>query len=143
MPWAEEQTDQLARRLKGIADAGMRSAYLRFTLLNMTAVDVADLFVVAHAYAEAKHPRHQNLLAALSMAMAHESCVQLRQAVSAVLRSREQPSLARSLSQERTAEEEDALRRTLAECCGKQAAAARALGIPRSTLRDRLRSSTD
>jgi hypothetical protein len=110
MAWAEEQTDQLARRLRGIADAGMRSSYLRFTLLNMTAVDVADLFVVAHAYAEAKHPRHQNLLSALSMAMAHESCVQLRQAVSAVLRSRDQPSLARSLSQERTPEEQDALR---------------------------------
>jgi len=33
----------------------------------------------------------------------------------------------------------DAVQRALVECCGNQAAAARALGIPRSTLRDRLR----
>jgi transcriptional regulator of acetoin/glycerol metabolism len=37
----------------------------------------------------------------------------------------------------------EAMRRALAECCGNQAAAARALGIPRSTLRDRLRSLAD
>jgi transcriptional regulator with AAA-type ATPase domain len=34
-----------------------------------------------------------------------------------------------------------AIQRVLGECCGNQAAAARALGIPRSTLRDRLRSA--
>ncbi|HTU63635.1 MAG TPA: helix-turn-helix domain-containing protein, partial [Polyangiales bacterium] len=33
----------------------------------------------------------------------------------------------------------DMIRRALDECSGNQAAAARALGIPRSTLRDRLR----
>ncbi|MET0389594.1 MAG: sigma 54-interacting transcriptional regulator [Polyangiales bacterium] len=33
------------------------------------------------------------------------------------------------------------IRRALAECCGNQTAAARALGIPRSTLRDRLRQA--
>jgi DNA-binding NtrC family response regulator len=35
----------------------------------------------------------------------------------------------------------ETIRRTVAECAGNQAAAARALGIPRSTLRDRLRSA--
>jgi transcriptional regulator with AAA-type ATPase domain len=35
----------------------------------------------------------------------------------------------------------ETIRRALAECCGNQAAAARALGMPRSTLRDRLRGS--
>jgi DNA-binding NtrC family response regulator len=37
----------------------------------------------------------------------------------------------------------DAMRRTLSQCGGNQAAAARALGIPRSTLRDRLRVGSD
>jgi len=110
MAWAEEQTDQLTRRLKAIADTAMRSAYLRFTLLNMSPIDVADLFVVAHAHAEAKHPRHQTLLSLLSMAMAHESCLALRQSVSAILMARDQPNLARSLSQQRSQEEDDALR---------------------------------
>jgi transcriptional regulator of acetoin/glycerol metabolism len=32
------------------------------------------------------------------------------------------------------------IKRALAECCGNQAAAARALGIPRTTLRDRMRA---
>jgi hypothetical protein len=110
MPWAEEQTDQLARRLRGIADSAMRNAYLRFTLLSMSASDVADLFVVAHAHAEAKHPRHVGLLALLSMALAHESCVALRQAVAAILTARDQISLARSLSQEHQPDDQDALR---------------------------------
>jgi transcriptional regulator with AAA-type ATPase domain len=35
----------------------------------------------------------------------------------------------------------ETIRRTISECAGNQAAAARALGIPRSTLRDRLRSA--
>jgi transcriptional regulator of acetoin/glycerol metabolism len=33
------------------------------------------------------------------------------------------------------------IRRAISECCGNQTAAARALGIPRSTLRDRLRQA--
>ena len=110
MGWAEEQTDQLAKRLKGIADQAMRNTYLRFTLLGMTPTDVADLFVVAHAHAEAKHPRHMTLLASISMALAHDSCLALRQAVSAILLARDQPGLARSLSQERLEDDQDALR---------------------------------
>jgi transcriptional regulator with AAA-type ATPase domain len=37
----------------------------------------------------------------------------------------------------------DMIRRAVTECCGNQTAAARALGIPRSTLRDRLRQCLD
>jgi hypothetical protein len=110
MSSAEDQTDQLARRLCGIADEAVRTAYLRHTLLGMPASEVADLLVVARAHAEAKHPRHTTLLSSLSLALAHDSCAELRQAVSAVLVGRDQPSMARSLSRERTPEEQDALR---------------------------------
>jgi hypothetical protein len=110
MSSAEDQSDQLARRLTGIVDASVRTAYLRHTLLGMSATQVADLLVVARAHAEAKHPRYIALLACISLAVDHESCAGLRTAVSALLTAREQPSLARSLCQERSEEEADALR---------------------------------
>jgi hypothetical protein len=110
MPSAEEQTELLARRLQGILDAQMRTAYLRHTLLSMQPHDVADLLSVARAYAEARQPRHAALFHCLSMALSHESCRGLRQAVSAVLATRDQPSLARSLREEGVHEDEDALR---------------------------------
>jgi hypothetical protein len=104
-----DQAEVLARRVAGIADASMRSAYLRFTLLAMPPTEVAELLVAVHAYAEAKSPRHMTLLPALSLALADPACAALRSAVAEVLRAREQRQLARALCQERTAEEEDAL----------------------------------
>ncbi len=108
MPSAEEQTELLARRIQGILDAQIRTAYLRHTLLSMQPHDVADLLSVARAYAEARQPRHAALLSCLSLALSHESCRELRRAVAAVLQSRDQPSLARSLRQEGGLDEEDA-----------------------------------
>ena len=65
MPSAEEQTELLARRIQGILDAQMRTAYLRHTLLSMQPQAVADLLSVARAYAEARQPRHAALLSCL------------------------------------------------------------------------------
>jgi hypothetical protein len=107
---AEDQTEQLARRLRGILDASVRTAYLRHTLLEMPASEVADMLTVAHALAEAKHPHHTNFLADISLALAHESCSALRQALSALLSARNQPSLSRSLCQDNAAEDQTALR---------------------------------
>jgi len=107
---AEEQTEQLVRRITGIVDATVRTAYLRHTLLAMSPADVADLLVVARAHAEARSPRHATLLETLSLALAHESCAGLRQGISAVLKARDQPSLARSLCQERGEDDKDALK---------------------------------
>ena len=110
MASAEEQTERLARRITGIVDANVRTAYLRHTLLAMPAAEVADLLVVARAHAEARNPRHTTLLESLSIALSHDSCSGLRQAVAALLTARDQPSLARSLCQERGSDDEDALR---------------------------------
>lgn len=110
MPSAEEQTELLARRIQSILDAQMRTAYLRHTLLSMQPHDVADVLSVARAYAEARQPRHAALLTCLSLALSHESCRALRYTVAAVLQSRDEVSLARSLQQEGVSEDEDALR---------------------------------
>jgi hypothetical protein len=110
MPSAEEQTELLARRIQGILDAQMRTAYLRHTLLSMQPNDVADLLSVARAYAEARQPRHTALFHCLSLALSHETCRELRSAVAAVLNARDQPSLARSLRDEGVEDGEDALR---------------------------------
>jgi hypothetical protein len=110
VPSAEEQTEQLARRITAIVDANVRSAYLRHTLLAMPAGEVADLLTVARAHAEARNPRYTLLFENMSLALADESCGSLRAAVAALLTARDQPSLARSLCQERSAEEQDALR---------------------------------
>jgi len=95
---AEDQTDLLARRLGAITDAALRHAYLRFTLLEMSAHDVADLLVVAHAHAEAKSARHITLLEALSLALAQPACEALRHSVASLLLAREERQLARGLS---------------------------------------------
>lgn len=110
MSSAEEQTELLARRIQGILDAQMRTAYLRHTLLSMSPLDVADLFSVARAFAEARQPRHTALFHSLSLAISHESCRELRYAAAAVLHSRDQPSLARSLRDEGALDGEDATR---------------------------------
>jgi hypothetical protein len=106
----EEQTEQLARRITGIVDTTLRTTYLRHTLLSMAPGDVADLLIVAHAHAEARNPRHTTLLTSVSIALADDSCNELRHAVSALLSARNQPALARSLVREQTHEGEDALR---------------------------------
>lgn len=107
---AEEETEALARRISGILDAAMRTAYVRHTLLCMQATEVADLLVVVRAHAEARNPRYASLLACLSLAMADETCVELRASVSALLEARNQHGLARSLRRDVIEEEEDALR---------------------------------
>jgi hypothetical protein len=110
MGWAEDQTELLARRLQGISDASIRTAYLRHTLLEMPMEHVAELLVVAHAFAEAKSPRHVSLFAALSLALAHASCESLRRSVSGFLLKRDERQLARGLMSERVEEGVDALR---------------------------------
>ena len=110
MPSAEEQTELLARRIQGILDAQMRTAYLRHTLLSMQPQDVADLLSVARAFAEARQPRHAALLSCMSLALSHDACRELRYRVAAVLQSREETELARSLRQEGTVDDEDALK---------------------------------
>lgn len=110
MGWAEDQTELLARRLPAIADASVRTAYLRHTLLGMTAAQVAELLQVAHAFAEAKSPRHVSLFGALSLALAHASCDALRRAVSELLLAQDERQLARGLLSEPAQDGEDALR---------------------------------
>jgi hypothetical protein len=100
MAWAEEQTDRLARCLSSITDAAVRITYLRHTLLEFSTDQVVELLVVAHAYAETRSARHKNLLGALSLALAHPSCEQLRREAASQLLAREERQLARSLSQE-------------------------------------------
>lgn len=110
MPSAEERTELLARRILGILDAQMRTAYVRHTVLSMDPHEVADLLIIARAYADARQHRYDALLSCLSLALAHESCRDLRLVVAAVLVERQEPGLARSLRQEGAAEDEDALR---------------------------------
>ena len=106
----EDQTELLARRLQGITDASVRTAYLRHTLLGMPIDQVAELLVVAHAFAEAKSPKHVSLFGALSLALAHASCDGLRRSVSELLLARDERQLARGLMSEPVDEEADALR---------------------------------
>ncbi len=110
MPSAEEQTALLARRITRILDGAMRTAYVRHTLLSMGPDDVADLLIIAHANAEARSPLHTSLLACVSMALADDACSELRAAVALLLDARHQPTLARSLRRDASADEGDALR---------------------------------
>lgn len=100
MAWAEEQTHKLAHRFRAISDAAMRVTYLRHTLLQLTAEQVVELLLVAHAYAEARSTRHKNLLGGISIALAHSSCEPLRREAAALLLAREERQLALSLSQQ-------------------------------------------
>lgn len=110
MAWAEEQTDRLARCLSSITDAAVRITYLRHTLLELSTDQVVELLMVAHAYAETRSARHKNLLGALSLALAHPSCEQLRREAATQLLAREERQLARSLSQEPGHASEETLR---------------------------------
>jgi hypothetical protein len=106
----EEQTERLARRIVHISDATMRTAYVRHTLLSMPPFEVAELLVIAQAYASARSPRHANLLACVSMALADEACTSLRSTLAKLLDARQEHALARSLRREALDEEADALR---------------------------------
>lgn len=110
MPSAVEQTELLARRIMGMLDAQMRTAYLRHTLLSMPPHEVADLLSIARAYAEARQPRHAQLLHCMSLALSHETCRALKQAVAAVLSGRDEAGLARCLSEPGRIDDEESQR---------------------------------
>lgn len=100
------EADALARTTAALADHALRSAYVRRALLDMAPDQVADLFTVVMASAEARRRDYAGLLQAISLALADESCTQLRITVHAVLTARQQPALARALAVEEL--EEDA-----------------------------------
>lgn len=89
----------------------MRAAYVRHTLLGMRPEQVADCFVVAMSSAEARRPAHSELLQAISLALADDSCNGLRDAVSGLLQVRGQASLARALMRHPPGEEDPAAQR--------------------------------
>ncbi|MBN1654815.1 MAG: hypothetical protein JXA30_13670 [Deltaproteobacteria bacterium] len=91
------KADRLAQRAASIVDSSMRIAYIRHLLQRMDVVQVADLIIVTKANAEARNPTHSKLLLNLSLALADQSCEHLRQAVAALLESRDQHELARML----------------------------------------------
>jgi hypothetical protein len=106
MASAQAEFDALARSVAAIGDPGLRASYLRHTLLGKRPDEVADLFTVAMARAEARRPGHVDLLQAMSLALADDMCAALREAVGAVLEARQQPGLAHAL--QRTHVDEDA-----------------------------------
>jgi hypothetical protein len=93
------KADRLAQRAASILDSSVRIAYVRHLLQQMHVVEVADLITVTKANAETRSPLYSNLLLYLSLALAHESCEQLRHAVAALLESRDQNDLSKMLRQ--------------------------------------------
>jgi hypothetical protein len=110
MAAAEDLTDVLARRIAAIVDPNMRIAYLRFTVLEIPAQEVAELLIVTHALAEARSPKHETLLSCLSLALSDEACHALRESVARLLDAQHQQALARSLRRDVANEEDDAVR---------------------------------
>lgn len=94
----------LSRSVLCLPDHGMRATYLRHTLLNKGADQVADLFTVAMASAESRDPAHMEFLQAMSLALADDACAALRETVCGVLASRAQPYLALALQSDLTDE---------------------------------------
>ncbi len=109
MAVARDLTEVLARRIGAILDPSMRTAYLRFTLLELPPRDVAELLAVTHALAEARSARHETLLSCLSLALSDPACQELREAVARVLDAQHQTVLARALRRDGLGED-DALR---------------------------------
>lgn len=107
----DAQVNALAKTVIGIADHAMRAAYVRHTLLGMRPEQVADCFVVAMSSTEARRPAHGELLQAISLALADESCDGLRDAVCGVLHARGEPGLARALFREAPEDEDPAAQR--------------------------------
>jgi hypothetical protein len=85
MSSVEAQVQALAKTALAISDHALRAAYVRHTLLGMPPDQVADCFMVAVSNAEARCASHSQLLQAISLALADESCDGLRDAVRAVL----------------------------------------------------------
>jgi hypothetical protein len=110
MASAQAEFESLARSVACIGDQGLRASFLRHTLLGKRPEQVADLFTVAMSRAEARRPAHIELLQALSLALAHDSCDAMREAVRGVLEARQQPDLARALQRDQVAEEAETQR---------------------------------
>jgi hypothetical protein len=99
MSSASESADRLARRAAKIYDSSVRVAYIRHSLQQMDVVQVADLITVAKANAETRNFLYSKLLLYISLALADDSCDQLRHAVAMLLDSRDQHDLSKLLVQ--------------------------------------------
>ena len=100
----------LARKLRTLADHGVRAAFVRHTLMGMPPDQVADLFTVAMSSAESRQPLHVELLQSMSLALADEVCEALCDAVRRVLEARAQPTLAMALRRGKVEEEAETQR---------------------------------
>ncbi len=94
-----DQVNQLAQRLQTVLDPAMRVAYVRKQLSGMTAGDIAEMVIVTTAFAEARQPAHADLLLTLSLALADDESLPLRNRVASELDQRDQTTLACSLRQ--------------------------------------------
>lgn len=107
----DAQVEALARTVIAISDHTMRAAYVRHTLLGMRPEQVADCFMLAMSSAEARRPAHSELLQAMSLALADESCDGLRDVMCGLLQARGQAMLARALRRHVPGEEDPAAQR--------------------------------
>lgn len=100
----------LARKLRTLADHGVRAAFVRHTLLGMPPAQVADLFMVAMSSAESRQPLHVELLQSMSLALADEACEALCDAVRRLLEAGAHASLALALRRGRVEEDPETQR---------------------------------
>ncbi len=107
---APTDVDSLAKTAGSIADHAMRSAYVRHTLLSMEVEQVADLLTLVMAGAEARRAGHGELLQSISLALASDSCDEVRLAVASLLAARQQVELARAFIREEVEEEAETQR---------------------------------
>jgi hypothetical protein len=110
MATVQTEFDALASAVVALADHAMRASYVRQSLLGKCPEVVADLFTVAMSSAETRTRPHTELLQAISLALADETCDGLREAVRCVLESRQQASLARALQRDAVEEEAETQR---------------------------------
>jgi hypothetical protein len=71
----------LARRLAAMTDAAMRVTYLRHELRKLEIPELAELLSAAKTAAESHDPRYAELLLSMSLALADESCAEIRRAL--------------------------------------------------------------
>src|SRR5690348_14298725 len=81
MPDGRTKARELARRIASILDPAVRVRYLRHTIRQMEPGEVADVLTVAVHRTEARDGVHGALLLALCLALADESCAELRDAI--------------------------------------------------------------